>query len=940
MKPVLLIEDHADFREALLLLFESDEYRFFEAASPTEGILVLEENPQIHVILLDLSFPGDVSATAVLDYVRKRPEHYRVIVLTAHEDLLPVEQALVYRPFHYLPKSDHFSALRFSLDQAFQSLETATMTRKMKSQQEVQKRINENRAVEGTLDLICESVRSIVGAYTCHIRVYDFGRGDFHLMGFAPDGRLRQIFKEPRAKGELFSGRVVETGIPECCDDLQRNHEFRAFKRKALARHSASIDARDYWDTVASAYIVPIFTSIFGPTVDAVLNVSSRSTRFFDSEKQALVHEFVDQASLVITKDWLQRKRDEIHQDYGHISAMLSDMRDRLAGPDGLPSMYSTVTERLSALVNAEVVSIFLYNERTSRIENVAEYRGNRLVDAPDEWYEVGKSYVGKVFESGETLQRQSAPGKPLEKDPELEHATTKRYAAIIPSGTLHHYLGVPIMAGGKIQGVLRAMNKKSEYYDEAMRSRTEGTGNGRGSPAHARSCLLERGFSLDCRNVVEITASHLSIAIQNADLVQEQRRRVEQLQTLGEVGRIISSEFHIEAVLKQTIEAMAVVMEAEICMLFLRSDGEDRIVLRQCYGIPEREIEGATYAIGERVTGGVASTGVAVLIEKATDNDGKYDRQIRRYLTKRDGRRREIESLMVVPIVAKSTLLGVLKVINKVGDDPHYQAADLELFETFGRYVGVAIENAQIYTLTNDRLSIAERDAALSDLVRAVAHEINNTSGLIPANVAAVRKELGAASESVEEMLSVIDDVANQATEFANEITGFSAARRGERRELDVNAVIKSTLRELDEDRYAARLTKVLTEDPLVCVLYETPFKQIVRNIVINAFQALEERNDGVVTISTSRGTGPLAGLAVVQFRDNGPGIRPDHLERIFEVDFTTKPSGNGIGLWLVRKQLDLIGGTIEVASTLGDGALFTVKLPLVSPVDGQARA
>jgi signal transduction histidine kinase/CheY-like chemotaxis protein len=937
-KDVLLIEDDPLYREMLLRRLVPDGYEFFEAESPTEGIRILEANPDIRVILLDLSFQ-DHAGTEMLDHISERSDYYRVIVLTAHDEMLAAERAREYDVFNYLPKEERSShqALRFSLDQAFKDLERATLARKIEFLLAVQWRITENRDTKEILDLICKSVRKIVGAYTCHIRVYDFTRGDFHLVGFDPDGPLRDVFSVPRAKGELFSGRVAETGQPEEFHDLQKDQRFLQFKQSAVSGRSMSPEEAHYWENVSSVYIVPISTGLFGNTVDAVLNVSSQAVGFFDADKRALIDEFVQQASLAITKDWLQQKRKELHEDYSRISGILGEMRDRLSKPDALHTLYQTVTQKLSELVHAEVVSIFMYSEQTGRIRNVSEYRGTRHVDASEEEYEVGKSFVGYVFQTSGTLQLQSSFGVRPVDDPRFDHTTTEHYADIIPSGTLEHYLGVPIRVGGQILGVLRAMNKKSVYYDERIRNGEGTVCDGAASQPTNRFCLLERGFSIDCKHIVEITASHLAIAIQNARLLKERTQRLEQLQTLGEVGRIISSELDIQSVLEQTMHAMAIVMQAEICMLFLKDD-EGRVVLKHCYGIPDAEILGASYEVGEGLIGSVAATGEARLIQKTGYNHGKYDVQIRSYLTMKKGRLREIESLMVVPIIAKDTPLGVMKVINKLGDDPQYQESDLDLFRTFGRYVGVAIENAQIYELTSQQLDLAEQDAALSDLVRAVAHEINNTSGLIPANVDAIRKRLGPASANVSEMLDLIDDVANQATEFANEITGFSATRRGERRVLDVNAVIQSALREFDRERYVADLTISMAKHPLVCFVYETPFKQIIRNIALNAFQALEKSEHGVVAVSTSRGAGRLASSAIIQVSDNGPGIRSEHVNRIFESDFSTKPTGNGIGLWLVRKQLELIGGTIKVESELGAGAQFTVTIPLASLPDAES--
>jgi signal transduction histidine kinase/CheY-like chemotaxis protein len=933
-RDVLLVEDDPIYRASLVHLYAPDGYRFFEAASPSEGIRILEDNPHIQVVLLDLSFQNH-SGTVVLDHIRERGDHYRVIVLTAHDELLAMESAREYGLFNYLPKTERSShpAIRFSLDQAFKDLDRAVLRRKMDYLLKVQKRINENRDRKGTLDLVCEGVQSIVGAYTCHIRVYDFKRGDFHLEGFSPDGPLRQLFDTPRAKGVPFSGRVVRTGKPERCNDLQQDPEFRELRRKALARRNASTDADEYWKTASSAYIVPISTGFFGKLVDAVLNVSSQSPGFFDDEKCAQVDEFVHQANIAITKDWLQRKRGELQEDYSIITEMLSTMRNHLlAGPEVLRRIYSTVTQQLAALVNAEVVSVFLYNDRTARIEKVAEYRGNEHVEEPDEAYEVGKSYVGAVFDGGTIHLQATPPGKPLD-DPRYDHSGTEQYAHIIPSGKLEHYVGVPIVAGGTTQGVLRVMNKKSEYYGEVM-------GNGGVPTQPGRLPLLERGFTLDCRHVVEITASHLAIAIQNAELLQEEERQLEEMQNVGAAGRYISSRLDIDEVLKETLAAMAAVMHAEICMLFLLDDGEDQVVLTQCYGIPEKELAGASYRLGEGVTGMVAETGEARLIGKAQRNDGKFDARIQRYLTEKDGRPREIESLMVVPIRGKAAPLGVMKVINKVGEDPRYRENDLKLFNTFGRYVGGAIENARIYKRTNERLAIAEETAALSVILRVAAHEIRNTSGIIPANVMLIRKALSGPDDSIDRMLTLIEENAVEATEFANEIDGFSSTGSDQKQALDINEVIREAMDALrfDVPRYdpsmAIRVDAALSEDPLVCDIYRRAFIQIVRNIVINALQALDGREDGFVRVTSRGGVGEAEPVAAITFEDNGLGILPSHVERIFDGGFTTKKGkGSGVGLWLVRKHLDLLRGTIEVDSRRGEGTTFLVRIPLVPP-------
>jgi signal transduction histidine kinase/ActR/RegA family two-component response regulator len=914
MREVLLIDDDSRYRTSIARLFNKKLYRFFEAGSASEAIAIIEANRDLRVMLLDLSLGHD-SGLAVLDHIRSHPAHYRVILLSGHENLLNAKRAIHYNVFNYLPKAERSAeALRFSIEQAFSDLERAELEAKLRYLLEVQERINSQSPLPVILDFVCQAILATTGGYTCHIRVYNSNKGDYHTEGYAGvDGALRAVFAQPRAKGDLFSGRIVQTGETAVFANLQNDAQFRRFAEASLNEEALGAAVRTYWASVKSAYIVPISTGVAGAQVDAVLNVNSEEENFFTSEKQSVIREFAIQAAMAITRDWLQRKRNEIHHDYYQISAMMSEISDQLRG-DTLLRVYDTLTHDIAQIINAEVVSVFLYNRETEFLERVAENNENAFVTHATERHRPNESLTGAVFVNDETILLPDESGSAIDRS--LYDQSDMDAHTTIPSGRLQHFIGVPIKIGGVTQGVLRAINKKSEYYDQGRRE----------------SELLDRGFSGDDRNVLEIAASLLGVAIRNAELLQDRNRQVDQTRTLGEVGRLINSEMEIDDVLRRTIEGMAQVMEAEICLLFLKD--KDRFVLRQSFGMPM--LAGAFYAIGEGVTGGVAASGRARLIQKAVIPSGKYDAAIIQFLSESHRGPTEIASLMAVPIVAKSSVIGVMKVINKVGERLVYDDEDLKLFQTFADYVGVAIYNAQIYEHTNRRLAVAERNAALSTLVAAVAHEINNTSGVIPANVASIREELDPPSDSVERMLSVIEEVAKQATDFANEIAGFSASRRETVRVLDINEVIASAITELHLDGYKSRLDLCFSDAPLLCEIYRTPFKQIVRNVVMNGVQALAGRADGFVRVTTDLER--WSEVAIITIEDNGPGIRPEHQSKIFDANFTTKATGNGLGLWLAKTQLEMMGGMIDVQSDMGKGARFILRIPISQREEGPA--
>jgi signal transduction histidine kinase len=75
------------------------------------------------------------------------------------------------------------------------------------------------------------------------------------------------------------------------------------------------------------------------------------------------------------------------------------------------------------------------------------------------------------------------------------------------------------------------------------------------------------------------------------------------------------------------------------------------------------------------------------------------------------------------------------------------------------------------------------------------------------------------------------------------------------------------------------------------------------------------------------------------IEVRDNGPGISPDDLERIFSPFFTTKPQGTGLGLAIVRKVVDAHDGRIDAVSAPGRGASFKVTLPVVPSIRSMGR-
>jgi signal transduction histidine kinase len=129
------------------------------------------------------------------------------------------------------------------------------------------------------------------------------------------------------------------------------------------------------------------------------------------------------------------------------------------------------------------------------------------------------------------------------------------------------------------------------------------------------------------------------------------------------------------------------------------------------------------------------------------------------------------------------------------------------------------------------------------------------------------------------------------------------------------------------DAEQHGVRIDRSIPDSPLPVRVDCDFMKQAVLNIVLNGVQAMQE--GGALTISARR----EEGVAVTEIRDTGSGIPKDVQEKIFELYFTTKKGGSGIGLAQTYQILQWHYGSIDFESIEGQGTTFRLRIPLVEP-------
>ena len=223
---------------------------------------------------------------------------------------------------------------------------------------------------------------------------------------------------------------------------------------------------------------------------------------------------------------------------------------------------------------------------------------------------------------------------------------------------------------------------------------------------------------------------------------------------------------------------------------------------------------------------------------------------------------------------------------------------------------------------------------AAIGELAAGVAHEINNPLFAILGLVEFLLKDVEAGSK-IAARLELIQQTGLEIKEIVRALLDFARERTDELSLVDLNDVASQTV-DLVRRATSAKgieIVEAYADAPVVVEASATQLKQVILNLLTNAQHA--QPDGGSITIEVARD----GGWATARIRDTGPGIPPDALGRIFDPFFTTKRDvgGTGLGLSVSLGIAQMHGGTLEVDSRVGDGATFTLRIPL-APVQEAA--
>jgi signal transduction histidine kinase len=225
------------------------------------------------------------------------------------------------------------------------------------------------------------------------------------------------------------------------------------------------------------------------------------------------------------------------------------------------------------------------------------------------------------------------------------------------------------------------------------------------------------------------------------------------------------------------------------------------------------------------------------------------------------------------------------------------------------------------------DEIEMSRRLSASGRLTRGVAHEVKNPINAIVLHLQLLRNKLAEQEPDTRRHMDIIDSEIRRLDRVVQTLVDFTRPRDLHLEEVDLRRVMEEVaqLAAPDAEQHGVTIERHMPEDRLSIKVDVDLMKQAILNVVLNGVQAMPQ--GGILTISAQRENNAV----VAEVRDQGGGIPQDLRDKIFELYFTTKKDGSGIGLAQTYQVLQWHYGSVDFESTDGTGTIFRFHIPAV---------
>ena len=413
-----------------------------------------------------------------------------------------------------------------------------------------------------------------------------------------------------------------------------------------------------------------------------------------------------------------------------------------------------------------------------------------------------------------------------------------------------------------------------------------------------------------------------------------------QRLSAMFEIAKILAMEYDLEAMSSMFLSCLIDTLEAAETGIFLLYDqATDRLTVRDAQGYDLDVLRQIQVAPGEAMSGVAFQAGRTGLyaipdeIVAARTNLAPANRDLFRQAT---AGLKEPLSAVCVPLITGQTKVGALVLENR-SKPSRFTPADLPFLEAVAQLIALSIDNARLRDELQTVRALEETNRLKAELISTLAHEMRTPLTSIKGfSTALLMEEASFDLHTQQEFLQIIDQECDVLTDLIHDLLESSIIDAGLLR-LELEPVILPRIAEavVSEATRQAEKHRILVDFPRGFPIIDADpgrITQVLRNLLDNAVKYSPQ--GGMVVVRGQVGETQV----VVSLADQGVGIAPEHLNRLFEKFFRVDSGlgrhvvGSGLGLPIAQAIVESHGGRIWAESRLGEGSTFYFTLPVTS--------
>jgi len=398
------------------------------------------------------------------------------------------------------------------------------------------------------------------------------------------------------------------------------------------------------------------------------------------------------------------------------------------------------------------------------------------------------------------------------------------------------------------------------------------------------------------------------------------ERLQQRKMENLVRAGRLLLSTIDLDSVLQRVMQIVTVEMDAEGGSIWLR-DSDGSLECRVAFGSGARRLVGVRLEPGLGVAGWALEQRQSVLVPDVQADPRFHpgvDEQIEFHT----------RDLVAVPLLVGGSRVGVLEAVNK--RQGPFSSADLAWLEVLAPLAAAAIVNAKLFeTLQRRTVELQVRNRELDAFAHTVAHDLKRPLAYIVGFAETLERDYGTIpDDDLRKHLHTVGRVGRRMSSIIDELLLLSQVRKTDVQmgPLDMAVIVAAALQRLD-DMIAEYQAEIILPDTWPVALGYGPWvEEVWVNYLSNAIK-YGGRPPWVELGATTQ----MDGSVCFWVRDNGAGLAPEAQAHLF-TPFTqldqVRTEGYGLGLSIVRRIVERLGGQVGVESEVGEGSVFSFTL------------